>query len=298
MIMVVMVVIVIMVVVMSMVVIMIVIVMMVPMIVVMRMIMIVVVITFITALVVFVVFFHQEGDLGSHVNVLQRQVVCLGNFHAGIVFGSEYRWFVRPPAEFSLDRTKIGFDRIHHSLTNGSFDKLAADPKRVRFVKQDRFQDVNVFRLAKDTQDDSRPILFHLDRRRVNVQRSGSHQRSSRVTDHFARNVIQICFQQHHGVGGARRRRSIADQHSHHVGSIFEVACSGSMSDSGDRHLRQTVGESVDDGFDDGGSRGSCQFRFDRNIAQRDSFQQFGGSRRWDLADAMSDLNLSASRWN
>ena len=241
--------------------------------------------------VVVVVFFHQEGQLGGDEHILEWQFVSLGDLDAVFVLGGKDDRLVGTPRQLSFDRTEVGLNGVRRPLTDRAFDHLAANAERVGFIENDRLHFGGIFVLADHAEDHTGAVLLHLDRGRVDIERSGGEEQSLGVAEDFAGRGVEVRFEQHHAVGAARRDTRLADKQPHDVRAIFEVHRPRAVADRLDRHLGESFGELIDHDLDDGRAGGSRQFGFDGDIDKWDSLEQFGGTGRGDRADSVRDFH-------
>ena len=198
--------------------------------------MIVVMIMFV---IIVIFFFEMKCELSSHINIPQRQVVSFRDFDAIVVFGFEDRRLFVSPADLPFDRAEIGFDGIAHPFADRTLDSLSTNSKRLRFAEQDCFELADILKLGYHTERNRRPVFLHLNRGRKDIECPGGEQFSLGVAQNFSRNIVEIRFQQHHGVGRTFDSCRFANNQSQDVGSSFEFTCSGSITNRFDCHLRE-----------------------------------------------------------
>ncbi len=222
----------------------------------------------------------------------------LGDLDAVFVFGGEDNRFIGAPRQLPFDRAEVGFDGVGCALADGAFDDLAADAERVGLIENDRLHFGGVFVRADDAQNHSRPVLLHLDRGRVDIERSGGEQQPLGVAEDFARRGIEVRFEEHHAIVATRRLARFADEEPQNVRAVVELHRPRAVADRFDGHLGEAVSELIDDDLDDGRSGGRGEFGLDRHIDERHTFEEFGGAGRGDRADAVGDLGPSVPRWD
>ncbi len=198
------------------------------------------------------------------------------------------------PAELAVQLADRCFDDARLPSTLRALHQRAADAERRGLGEDDVFHLVHVGRSAEDAQQHTGAILFHLDRRRENFDRAGLEQFLFRVADDLRRDIVQIGFELEDLIGFGQRR-ALANEQPQEVGSIGKVAAAGSVADRFDSHRRQGR-VPCDERFQNrrAGRRG--QFGIDWQIDQRDAFEQLGRAGSGNRADAVSDLDASASR--
>ena len=71
-----------------------------------------------------------------------------------------------------------------------AIDRGSPDPKRRCFSEDNAFQSRSVGRIAKHAQHHAGPILFHLNRRRENIERAGFKQLRHAISNQLAGNIV------------------------------------------------------------------------------------------------------------
>ena len=276
--------------------------MVVRMIVIVAVVMIVVVSAIVAAVMVVIVVMLSEHGVemfgerlfGRAIDFSNRDSAFGRDLRTGLEFWSEQRSLAVSPAELAVQLADRSLDDARLPSTLRPLHQRTADAERRRLCENDVFHLVDVRRAAEDTQQYAGAGLFHLDRRREKFDRARLEQFLFGVTDDFGRDVVEIRFELDDFVG-LRQRRAFADEQPQQVGSVGEVAATGSVADRFDGHRRQGR-VSCDERFQNRRTGWRGQFGLDRQIDERDAFEQLGraGSRDW--ANAVSDLDASASR--
>ena len=237
-----------------------------------------------------------KGLFGGAIDLADRDATFGGDFRAGLEFRSEQRTLAMSPTELAVQLTDRRFDDARLPSTFRPLHQRTADAERRGLGEEDVFHVVEVGRPAENRQQHSGAVLFHLDRRREDFDRSRLEQFLFRVADDFGRDVIEVRFELDHLVG-FRKRCALADEQPQEIGSIGEVPSAGTVADGFDSHRGESR-ISRDDGLQNGRAGRCGQLGIDRQIDQRNPLEQLGRAGSRDRADAVSNLDATAARWD
>ena len=76
-----------------------------------------------------------------------------------------------------------------------------ADSERGRFAQKQFGETIRIGRRTENCEENSRPILLHLDRSVENIERTLRESLFDHVPENFGVNVVEICFEDGDGVG-------------------------------------------------------------------------------------------------
>ena len=234
------------------------------------------------------------GADGGAVDLAERNTLLGGQAGTDIELGRKDGGARAAPADFSRDDPPRRLDMAGHSGTNAPFVGLPPHAKCSRFTEENSFQRLGIGRSRDHGEERAGATFLHLDRRRVDIERPGFQQPVPRVADDFARDVIEICFQQDDAIGLAHRGLDrLSDKQPHDIRAVAKLFRPGPIANINHSHRGKWT-KLVGQHLENGGPRGRGQLKLDRNIDQRNPLEQFERAGCGDRADAMCNPHAAA----
>ena len=129
------------------------------------------------------------------VNIVERHTLGLGDAFGRLKFRRKTFRSVRQERGFSVDVSPAGFDARLFPMQNVAQGRDAPHTERRGMFEQDRLHPFDLLAATEHRQLDARSLLFHLNRRRIDVERLGLPKFFDAIPDQFAAHIVEIRFQ-------------------------------------------------------------------------------------------------------
>src|SRR5882757_7780612 len=172
--------------------------------------------------------------------LVQRNVLFFREFLAVFKFGGGVTNVAVDARDFYADVAELRVDAYGFARERAALCAIGSCAERGGLGKNEIHQCRRIVRPAKQSQQDSRAILFHLHGSRVNVEGAGGERFFLKVAVDLRIHVVEICFD--HGdflvESGDSFFRGFADQDADNVGLAFEIGGARTVTDGGNAHRR------------------------------------------------------------
>lgn len=136
------------------------------------------------------------GGFGGAVDITERHAGGCSDFGAGFEFGGKGLSTGRIPGVFAVDGSPGSLDMDDLAAADSAFDCESTDAKGSGFVEEDLFAAGGVGGATECTQENSRPILLHLDGGCEDIEGVCSGELLADVANDFGSDIVEVGFEQ------------------------------------------------------------------------------------------------------